>query len=63
MGTFIADFLMFAILVIGITAINGVLLNGFGNKFIGRKRKSEYTAKSMEIQTGWKQVGGGYKGH
>lgn len=63
MGAYLLDFLMVAGLVIGITAINGVLVNGFGEKFIGRKRKSEFTDKSVQIQTGWKQVGGGHKGN
>ncbi len=63
MGAYIVDFLIVAGLIIGITAINGVLVNGFGVKFIGRRHKSEFVDKSASIQTGWKQVGGGHKGN
>ncbi|MFB9987346.1 hypothetical protein [Bacillus benzoevorans] len=63
MGAYIVDFILVAGLIIGITAINGVLVNGFGEKFIGRKHKSEYVDKSAQIQSGWKQVGGGHKGN
>jgi hypothetical protein len=63
MGAYIVDFILVAGLVIGITAINGVLVNGFGEKFIGRKHKSEFVDQSARIQTGWKQVGGGHKGN
>lgn len=58
MVAYIMDFLMVALLIVGITAINGVLTNGIGEKVIGRKRKSEFVEQSERIQTGWKSIGG-----
>lgn len=63
MGAYILDFVLVAGLIIGITAINGVLVNSLGENLIGRKRKSEFVDKSVQIQAGWKQVGGGHKGN
>ena len=58
MVAYFVDFLIVALLVIGITAINGVLTNGIGKKLFGGKRKSEFVDQSARMQTGWKQVGG-----
>jgi hypothetical protein len=58
MVAYFVDFLILAVLVIGITAINGVLTNGIGNKLFGRSKKSEFVDHSARIQDGWKHVGG-----
>ncbi|UQD51420.1 hypothetical protein C0971_04845 [Bacillus methanolicus] len=55
---FLTDFTMFALLVIGITAIMGVFTNGIGEKLFGGKRKSEFVDQSLRVQNGWKTVGG-----
>ncbi|AIE59348.1 hypothetical protein [Bacillus methanolicus] len=55
---FLTDFTMFALLVIGITAIMGVFTNGIGEKLFGVKRKSEFVDQSLRVQNGWKTVGG-----
>ncbi|KMJ57810.1 hypothetical protein AB685_13260 [Bacillus sp. LL01] len=52
------DFTIVAILVIGITAVMGVLTNGIGEKVFGRKKGSESFDKSASMQAGWKSVGG-----
>lgn len=52
------DLTIVAVLIIGITALMGVLLNGIGTKVFGGKNKSEFVDKSEKIQTGWKSVGG-----
>jgi hypothetical protein len=58
MAAYFVDFLIVALLIIGITATNGVLVNGIGNKLFSRKRKSEFVNQSTRMQSGWKQVGG-----
>jgi hypothetical protein len=58
MVAYFVDFLVIAILIIGITAINGVLVNGIGNKLFSKKGKSEFVNQSTRMQSGWKHVGG-----
>lgn len=58
MGGYIADLLMVAILIIGITAFMGVVTNGFGEKVLGGKNRSEFVDQSARFRTGWKSVGG-----
>ncbi|MDE3838226.1 hypothetical protein C0966_02345 [Bacillus methanolicus] len=58
MVKYLTDFTIVALLVIGITAIMGVLTNGIGKKIFGGKRKSEFVDQSLKMQTGWKTVGG-----
>jgi hypothetical protein len=52
------DFTIVALLIIGITAVMGVLTNGIGEKFFSGKKGSESFDKSASMQTGWKSVGG-----
>ncbi|MFE8700384.1 hypothetical protein ACFYKX_07155 [Cytobacillus sp. FJAT-54145] len=58
---YIMDLTIVAVLVIGLTAVLGVLTNGIGEKFFGGKRKSEFVDRSESFQTGWKSVGGNKK--
>ncbi|MEH7013554.1 hypothetical protein V7087_22560 [Neobacillus niacini] len=58
---YIADLSMVAILIIGITALMGVMTNGFGEKVFGGKRRSEFVEQSARFQTKWKSVGGNTK--
>ncbi|TKC18290.1 hypothetical protein [Robertmurraya kyonggiensis] len=58
MAGYIIDLAIVAILIIGITALMGVMLHGIGTKIFGGKNRSEFVDKSMRIQTGWKNVGG-----
>nr|WP_263328326.1 hypothetical protein [Neobacillus sp. Marseille-Q6967] len=58
MGAYIIDLSIVAILVIGLTALMGVITNGFGEKVFGGKNRSEFVNQSAEFQTGWKSVGG-----
>lgn len=55
------DFTIVAILVIGITAVMGVLTNGIGEKLFSGKKGSESFDKSASVQAGWKSVGGSKK--
>ncbi|WP_338449042.1 hypothetical protein R4Z09_22935 [Niallia oryzisoli] len=61
MVAYIVDFLLVALLIIGITAINGIITDGIGNKLFGRNKKSVFVNQSARIQTGWKNVGGSKK--
>ncbi|MGM0902427.1 hypothetical protein [Mesobacillus maritimus] len=58
MGGYIVDFTIVALLIIGITALNGVMSNAIGLKVFGGKNKNEILDKSVSLQTGWKSVGG-----
>lgn len=58
MAGYITDLTIVALLIVGITALMGVLTNGIGEKFFGGKHKSEFVNKSASMQTNWKSVGG-----
>jgi hypothetical protein len=58
MGSYITDLTIVALLIIGITAVLGVVTNGIGLKLFGGKQKAEFVDQSAKFQTGWKQVGG-----
>ena len=58
MGGYIADLTMVALLVIGITALMGVITNSFGEKVFGGKNRSEFVNQHAKYQKGWKAVGG-----
>ena len=55
---YITDLTIVALLIIGFTALLGVLTNGIGEKVFGGKNKSEFVDQSARVQTGWKSVGG-----
>ncbi len=59
MVAYIIDFTIVAVLVIGITAVMGVVTNGIGIKLFSKKQKSQFVDQSNKVQVGWKQVGGG----
>lgn len=52
------DFIIVIGLIIGITALNGVITNGIGNKVFGRRNKSQFVDQSELMQTNWKGIGG-----
>ncbi|MGJ7910343.1 hypothetical protein [Neobacillus sp. LXY-1] len=58
MGAYIVDLTVVAVLIIGITAMMGVITNTIGEKVFGGKRRSEFVDQSAKYQTGWKMVGG-----
>lgn len=61
MGGYIMDFAIVAVMIIAITALMGVILQGIGTKVFGGKNKNLYVEKSQRMQTDWKNVGGGIK--
>lgn len=58
---YITDLAIVAVLIIVITALMGVILNGIGTKIFGGKNRNLFVDKSESMQTGWKNVGGGIK--
>jgi len=58
MGSYFFDFFLISLLVIGITALNGVFLNGLGIRVFGGKNRFKFKNQSAKTQTGWKNVGG-----
>ncbi|MDP4162954.1 MAG: hypothetical protein Q8906_09175 [Bacillota bacterium] len=58
---YIADLTMVALLIVGITALMGVLTNGMGEKLFGGKKKTEFVDESAKYIAGWKSVGGNKK--
>jgi hypothetical protein len=58
MIAYFTDFILVAVCVIGITAINGIMTNAIGEKWFGGKRHSYIFDQSKRIQSGWNQVGG-----
>ena len=61
MGGYIADLSMVAILIIGITALMGVITNGIGENVFGGKKRSEFVDQGAKYQTRWRNVGGNKK--
>jgi len=58
MAQYFIDLTLVALLVIGITAIMGVLVNGVGEKFFGGPARSENVNQSAKTQSGWRLIGG-----
>jgi hypothetical protein len=58
MVEYIIDFSLVALLVIGFTAIIGVLSNGIGEKLGGGEGNPESFNHSAKTQIGWNNVGG-----
>jgi len=61
MGAYITDLTIVALLIIGITALMGVITNSIGEKIFGGKRRSEFVDEGAKYRTGFKPVGGGKK--
>ncbi|MDF2534962.1 MAG: hypothetical protein K0R18_1121 [Bacillales bacterium] len=58
MFRYISDFVLVSILVVGFTAIMGVLSNGIGNHIFGGHSSSEFIDQSNKSSAGFKLVGG-----
>ncbi len=55
---YITDLAIVTVLIVGLTALMGVIANGIGEKVFGGRKRSEYVVQSAHFQTGWKQIGG-----
>ncbi|MBA2874931.1 hypothetical protein [Thermaerobacillus caldiproteolyticus] len=58
MAQYFIDLVTIGVLVIGITALMGVIANGIGEKVFGGSKRMENVEQSMKTQAGWKLVGG-----
>ena len=52
------DLSIVAVLVIGFTALNGVIGNTIGEKIFGGKKKDIFRDATANTQAGWKSVSG-----
>jgi hypothetical protein len=55
---YIADLAVVALLIVGITALMGVITNTIGEKVFGGKHRTEFVDEGAKYLTGWKNVGG-----
>ncbi|WP_040204544.1 hypothetical protein [Neobacillus jeddahensis] len=58
MVAYISDLTIVALLIVGFTALMGVISNGIGEKIFGGKKRTEFVDEGAKYQTGWKAVGG-----
>jgi hypothetical protein len=58
MGAVLFDLSLLGALIIGITALIGVISSTIGLKFLSRGEANHHLDHSMKTQTGWKEVGG-----
>ncbi|WP_416828750.1 hypothetical protein [Ectobacillus polymachus] len=65
MVEYFIDVIIVAVLVIGLTATNGIIVNGIGEKLFGGRKHREFIDQSAKTQIGWNSVGGKgiYKKH
>jgi len=61
MAGYIFDFLIVALLIIAITALNGAITSFIGKSLFGGKQKSLFKDATVRTQVGWKPVGGRQK--
>ncbi|HHY72462.1 MAG TPA: hypothetical protein GX497_04395 [Bacillus bacterium] len=55
---YIIDYAIIAGLIIGITALNGVITHNIGYRFFGRGNRDLHADQTNKTQAGWKLVGG-----
>ncbi len=58
---YILDFALVSLLIIGITALLGVISNGIGIHLFGRKNRSKFVDQSDKSTAGFNMVGGNKK--
>ncbi|MBU8906917.1 hypothetical protein [Desertibacillus haloalkaliphilus] len=56
MGAFVIDFAILAVLIIVITALNGVVTSAIGRKVFGGSNVHRFTDQSAATKAGWKKV-------
>ncbi|HEX6922745.1 MAG TPA: hypothetical protein VF149_02885 [Bacillales bacterium] len=56
MGLFLADLIVLAVLVIGLTAMLGVISTSIGEKVFGRKKSGKFYNHNMNSQKGWRKM-------
>lgn len=54
--SFVIDLIVFAILVIGLTALLGVISASIGERIFGRKKGNAFYDQNMNSQKGWRKM-------
>lgn len=54
--SFVIDLIVFAILVIGLTALLGVISASIGERIFGRKKGNDFYDQNMNSQKGWRKM-------
>lgn len=57
-GQYFLDFVILAGLIVGITALNGVISHNIAYRFFGRGKQDLHVNQTQKTQAGWKLVGG-----
>ncbi|NSL51461.1 hypothetical protein [Calidifontibacillus erzurumensis] len=55
---YFVDFAIIAALIIGITALNGVITHNIGYRLFGGGKRDLHVEQTKKTQAGWKLVGG-----
>lgn len=58
MAQYLMDYMIVSGLIVGITALMGVIANGIGEKIFGGSRRKEHVNETKHTQAGWNLVGG-----
>lgn len=58
MAGYLTDLIIVTVIVVGLTALMGTILNTIGETVFGGRKKHEFVSQSERYQTGWKMVGG-----
>lgn len=58
MAQYFIDYIIVFGLIVGITALMGVIANGIGEKIFGGSRRKEHVNETKHTQAGWNLVGG-----
>jgi hypothetical protein len=60
-SAYIFDLAVVTVLVVGLTALMGVITNTIGEKVFGGRKRTEFVDQIDRFQEGWKLVGGNKK--
>ncbi|WP_374720363.1 hypothetical protein [Parageobacillus toebii] len=58
MTQYVMDYIIVFVLIVGITALMGVIANGIGEKIFGGSKRKEHVNETKRTQAGWNLVGG-----
>jgi hypothetical protein len=56
MTAYIIDFVLLAVLIIGLTALLGVISTTIGEKLFGRKKGNVFFDQNANSQQGWRKM-------
>lgn len=56
MVPYVIDLLLLAVLVIGLTAMLGVISTSLGERIFGRKKSNDFYNHNLNSQKGWRKM-------